>query len=182
MRWLRPTRRQPVDPVRVYSDPLQHALIAAAVVAPLVPRAGSRVVITGVAAALAIDVDHAVAARSLRVRATTSLATRPRTHSVLTALGMGAVVGAAAGPVHGWAAFAGLTSHLLHDAGDRAAPTPLLWPFAPPRQVGRRQQAALTMLLALGSLAVNRAAAPAAPGPSAASGSAVAASAPPRTA
>jgi hypothetical protein len=143
--------------IRVYTDPLQHALIAAAVAAPLVPRAGWRVVLTAVAAATAIDVDHAVAARSLRIRATTSLATRPRTHSALTALGASAVVAAAAGPLHGWAAFGGLASHLLHDAGDRAAPTPILWPFAPARQLGRRHQLAGTALLVLSSVAISRA-------------------------
>jgi hypothetical protein len=145
--------------VQVWTDPLQHAAIAAAVAAPLVPRVGARVLGTAVAAAIAIDIDHAVAARSLRIRATTSLATRPRTHSLLTALGVGALVAAAAGPVHGWAAFGGLASHLLHDAGDRAAPTPLLWPWAPARQLGRRRQLAGTTMLTLGSLAVSRAAA-----------------------
>ena len=130
------------SPVQVYTDPLQHALIAATVAAPLVPRAGWRVLVTAVAAATVIDVDHAVAARSVRIRATTSLATRPRSHSLLTALGAGTLVAAAAGPLHGWAAFGGLVSHLLHDAGDRAAPTPMLWPFAPARQLGRRWQLA----------------------------------------
>jgi membrane-bound metal-dependent hydrolase YbcI (DUF457 family) len=143
--------------VRVYTDPLQHAAIAAAVVAPLVPRAGRGVLLTAVVPALAIDVDHAVAARSVRVRATTSLATRPPTHSFVVAIATGAIAGAAAGPVRGWAAFAGLASHLLHDAGDRAAPTPLLWPFAPARQVGRRRQLAGTAALVAGSLAVSRA-------------------------
>ena len=52
---------------------------------------------------------------------------------------------------------AGLGSHLLHDAGDRAAPTPLLWPAAPARQLGRRRQLAGTAALALASAAVARA-------------------------
>ena len=167
--------------VRVYTDPLQHALIAAAVAAPLVPRAGWRVVLTAVAAATVIDVDHAVAARSVRVRATTSLATRPRTHSVLTALGAGALVTAAAGPVHGWAAFGGLASHLLHDAGDRSAPTPLLWPFVPARQLGRRRQLVGTALLLVGSLTVSRAMAESAPPRSAAGAGDGDAAARPRT-
>jgi hypothetical protein len=169
------------SPLRVYSDPLQHALIAAAVVAPLVPRAGGRIVITAVAAALVIDVDHAVAARSLRVRATTSLTTRPRSHSFLTALGAGVAVAAAAGPLHGWAAFGGLASHLLHDAGDRAAPTPLLWPLAPARQLGRRRQLAGTLVLALGSAAISRVAAATARARSADGAGAGAAAARPRT-
>jgi hypothetical protein len=168
--------------VRVYSDPLQHAVIAAAVAAPLVPRAGWRVILTAVAAATVIDVDHAVAARSVRILATTSLPTRPRTHSVLTALGAGGLVAVAAGPVHGWAAFTGLASHLLHDAGDRAAPTPLLWPFAPPRQLGRRRQLVGTAILALGSVAIGRATAASARGQSAAGAGGDVVTARPRTA
>lgn len=161
-------RRGAAGRLQVYTDPLQHALIAATVAAPLVSRGGRRVLVTAVAAATVIDVDHAVAARSVRIRATTSLATRPRSHSALTALGVGALVAAAAGPVHGWAAFGGLASHLLHDAGDRAAPTPLLWPFARARQIGRGRQLAGTALLALGSLAVRRLTATSARGQSAA--------------
>jgi membrane-bound metal-dependent hydrolase YbcI (DUF457 family) len=149
-------RRAP-SRVQVYSDPLQHALIAAAVAVPLVPRFGRGVIVAAVAPALVIDVDHAVAARSVRIRDTTSLSARPRSHSLLVALGTGAAVAAAARPAHGWAAFGGLVSHLLHDAGDRGAPTPLLWPFAPARQLGRRRQVAGTALLALGSVAVSRA-------------------------
>jgi membrane-bound metal-dependent hydrolase YbcI (DUF457 family) len=167
--------------VQVYTDPLQHMAIAAAVAGPLVPHAGARVLATAAAAALVIDVDHAVAARSLRIRDTTSLAARPPTHSLLTALGAGAVVGAAAGPLHGWAAFGGLASHLLHDAGDRGAPTPLLWPFAPARQLGRRWQLAATTALALGSAAISRAPAGARRAPSAAGAGGGGAAAHPRT-
>ena len=145
--------------VPIYTHPLHHANIAAAVAAPLVPRAGRRAILTAVTAAIVIDVDHAVAARSLRVRDTTSLATRPRSHSLLTALGAGSLVAAAAGPIHGGAAVGGLTSHLMHEAGDRAAPTPVLWPLAPARQLGRRWQIAATAALVLGSVAVSRAAA-----------------------
>jgi membrane-bound metal-dependent hydrolase YbcI (DUF457 family) len=171
-----------VNRLQVYTDPLQHALIAAAVAAPLVPRAGRRVIATAVAPALAIDVDHAVAARSVRIRATTSLALRPRTHSLPAALAVGAAVTAFAGPLHGWAATGGLVSHLLHDAGDRAAPTPLLWPFAPARQIGRRRQLAGTAALLLGSLAVSRASAARGRGRSAAGARGGGAAARPRTA
>lgn len=150
-------RRSAARLVRLYTDPLQHAGIAAAVAAPLVPKTGGRAVLTAVTAAVAIDVDHAVAARSVRVAALTSLSARPPTHSLVVALGAGATVAAATGPVHGWAAFAGLASHLLHDAADRSAPTPVLWPFAPARQLGRRRQAVGTAALLLGSIAVSRA-------------------------
>ena len=137
--------------VRVYSDPFQHAALAALVVAPLADR---RAVRTAVAAALLIDLDHAVAARSVRVSRTTMLATRPRTHSVLGIALAGAAVATAVAPLHGWATFAGLSSHLLHDAGDRAAPTPLLWPLRPARQTGRRVQVAGTLLLTTASAVI----------------------------
>jgi membrane-bound metal-dependent hydrolase YbcI (DUF457 family) len=139
---------------RVYSDPFQHAALAAAVVAPLAVRTDRRVVATAITAALVIDVDHAVAARSARVSRTTALATRPRTHSLLLAALAGAAVGAAATPLQGWAAFAGLGSHLLHDAGDRAAPTPLLWPWRPAAQTGRGVQLAGTVALTTASAAM----------------------------
>lgn len=145
-------------------------LIAAAVAAPLVPVAGRRVLATSAVAATAIDIDHAVAARSFRIKATTTLPTRPRSHSLLTAVGAGAVATAAAGPAHGWAAFSALVSHFLHDAGDTNAPTPMLWPFAPARQLGRRWQLAGTLALTLGSLAVSRAVAASSPGSAGASG------------
>ena len=161
--------------IHVYTDPLQHALIAAAVVAPL----GRRAIRAAVVAALVIDVDHAVAARSVRVRATTALATRPRTHSLVTAVAAGTTVGFARGPVEGWAVVGGLVSHLLHDAGDSAAPTPLLWPFAPARQLGRRRQLVFTAAL----ITISRVAAAASRRrTSAAGGGSGAATAPPRTA
>jgi LexA-binding, inner membrane-associated putative hydrolase len=167
--------------VQVYSDPLVHALLAAGVAAPLVPRAGRGPLLTAVAAASLIDLDHPVAARSLRLGAWTSMRERPRTHSFVVAAGTGALVAVAAGPVHGWAAFGGLASHLLHDSGDDSAPTPLLWPRAPARQLGRRRQLAGTALLVLGSLAVSRASA-ASPRPCADGGRDGAAAARPRTA
>jgi hypothetical protein len=140
--------------LQVYSDPLQHALLAALVAAPLVSRSGPAPIATAVAAAWLIDVDHPVAARSLRLGDWTSMPVRPRTHSAVVALGAGALVTAAAGPVHGWAAFAGLASHLLHDAGGGGAPTPLLWPAASARRLGRRRQLAGTVALAAASAAI----------------------------
>jgi membrane-bound metal-dependent hydrolase YbcI (DUF457 family) len=166
----------------VYSDPLQHAALAAVVVAPLAARTRQRVVGTAVATALVIDLDHVVAARSARPRDTTALPARPRTHSLVTAVGVGCVVCAVGGPWHGWAAFAALGSHLLHDAGDRAAPTPMLWPLAPARQLGRRRQVVATGALVLGSLAVSRATAAAARARPAGGADGGGASAPPRTA
>jgi hypothetical protein len=158
---LRPqlTRRDLAWHVRVYSDPLQHAAIAAVVVAPLAAQTNRRVLSTAVAAALVIDVDHAVAARSFRPANTTALDRRPPSHSLLAAAGAGALVSAVAGPVHGWAAFAALGSHLLHDAGDDAAPTPVLWPWRPARQLGRRAQLVGTLALTTASALAGSAAA-----------------------
>ena len=146
-RAVRQTRRRARGPigasVQVYSDPLQHALIAAAVAAPLVPRPGAACCATAVAAALVIDVDHAVAARSLRVARRRPRSPRGRAPTACSPRSPPARSSARPpARLHGWAAFSGLVSHLLHDAGDRAAPTPLLWPFAPARQLGRRRQLA----------------------------------------
>jgi len=144
--------------VRVYSDPFQHAAIAAAVVAPLAARTPRRVLTTAVAAAVVIDLDHVIAAGSPRPRHTTGLDQRPRSHSLLAAALAATLVGVRAGPAHGWATFAALGSHLLHDAGDTAAPTPVLWPFRPAGQLGRRRQLAGTLLLTTGSAAAGYAA------------------------
>ena len=154
----RRSERSSFSPLRVYSDPFQHAAIAAAVVAPLTLGAPRRVLATAVAAAVVIDVDHVIAARSARPHHTTGLAQRPRSHSLLAAALAGALVAARAGPAHGWATFAALGSHLLHDAGDTAAPTPVLWPLRPARQLGRRYQLAGTLLLTTGSAAAGFAA------------------------
>jgi hypothetical protein len=134
------------------ADPFAHALLAAAVVAPL----GRRPMVTAVVAGTVIDVDHAIAARSARPSAMLTLRTRPRSHTLLATLAAAALGTAAGGPVHGWAAFAGLTSHLLRDASDDAAPTPLLWPLRPPRQIGRARAAAGVAALAIGSWAISR--------------------------
>ena len=155
----RRTERSDFSPLRVYSDPFQHAAIAAAVVAPLTLGTSRSVLATAVAASVVIDVDHVIAARSARPRATTGLDQRPRSHSLLAAGVAGALVAVRAGPAHGWATFAALGSHLLHDAGDTAAATPLLWPLRPARQIGRRRQVAGTLLLTTGSAAAGYAAA-----------------------
>jgi hypothetical protein len=130
------------------SDPFVHALLAAAVVAPL----GRRAMATAAVAGTLIDVDHIVAARSARPAALLGLEFRPRSHALLGTLAAAALGTAAGGPIHGWAAFAGLASHLLRDASDDAAPTPLLWPFRPPRQIGRAPAAAGIAALALASV------------------------------
>ena len=164
-----------------YSDPLAHGLVAAAVVLPLVPRFGRRPLLSAVAAALAIDLDHPVAARSLRLAPMVSMQARPPTHNLLSALAAGGVGAVAGGAVHGWAAFAGLSSHLLYDSADSAAPTPLLWPLRPPRQLGCARAGAGLAALTVGSWLLSRAES-GATGPAAAAPGGGGGSTPPRTA
>jgi hypothetical protein len=159
------------------TDPLAHAALAAAVAAPL----GRGAVRTAVVAGTVIDVDHIVAARSARPRALIGLDTRPRSHALLGAVALGAVGTAAGGITHGWAAFAGLASHLLRDASDDAAPTPLLWPWRAPGQIGRGRAAAGLAALVLGSFALSRAGAGRALPPSAAGAGDGVGTAPPQT-
>jgi membrane-bound metal-dependent hydrolase YbcI (DUF457 family) len=140
------------------SDPLLHALVAAAVAAPLAPRGGRGPVLTAVAAGTLIDLDHPLVARSLRLGDMISLDSRPRSHSVVVAVTAGALATAAAGPLHGWATFGGLLSHLLRDADDDSAPTPLLWPWPTPRAFPPAALIAGTAALAAGSWAISRAA------------------------
>jgi hypothetical protein len=137
------------------ADPFVHALLAAAVVAPL----GRRAMTTAIVAGTVIDVDHVVAARSARPGALIGLTFRPRSHALLGTLAAATLGTAAGGPTHGWAAFAGLASHLLRDASDDAAPTPLLWPFRPPRQIARATAVAGVAALMTGSWLISRAAA-----------------------
>jgi LexA-binding, inner membrane-associated putative hydrolase len=152
--------------VRAGSDPLVHALLAAAVVAPL----GRGPMLTAVAAGTLIDIDHPIAARSMRPAAMISLPARPRSHNLLATLGAGAIGAIAGGPVHGWAAFAGLASHLLRDASGGGAPTPLLWPWSPQQQVGRGWALAGIATLAGVSYVVSRAGASSAPSSAGADG------------
>jgi LexA-binding, inner membrane-associated putative hydrolase len=160
------------------ADPILHALLAAAVVAPL----GRGPMLTSVAAGTLIDVDHPIAARSARPAAMVSLAARPRSHNLLATVGVGAIGALAGGPLHGWAAFAGLASHLLRDACDDGAPTPLLWPWSPPRQISRTTALAGIATLAAGSWALSRRARRVSGGPSSAGAGGGGDTTPPRTA
>ena len=111
-----------------------------------------------------------------------TLVTRPRSHALLTTVAAAALGTAAGGPIHGWAAFAGLTSHLLRDASDEQAPTPLLWPLAAAASDRpRARRSAGIAALALGSWAISRRAARAAGPSSAGAADGGGASAPPRT-
>jgi hypothetical protein len=141
----------------IYADPVLHAALAGGVVAPLARSAGPGHLAIAVAAGTLIDIDHPLAARSIGVERMCSMDCRPRAHSAPVALGLGAAASAVGGTSYGWAAFAGLASHLLRDAGDRQTKTPILWPLSPRRSISRAAYAGGIAALAAGSLAAERA-------------------------
>jgi len=162
MRWRLPRVRQRSSGLtrrRVLKagvDPLAHGLLAGVVAAPLARGGGRGPVVTAVVAGTLIDVDHVVAARSLRPVRWLTLGGRPRAHTMTLAVAMGGIAAAVGGPAHGWAAFGGLASHLLRDASD-AGGTPILWPVSGRRRISRGAYAGGVAGLALGSWLVSRA-------------------------
>jgi hypothetical protein len=140
---------------RALADPFFHAGFAGAVLAPTVRRAGWRPLATGVAAGVIIDLDHIVAARSIRIEKTTGMPTRPRPHNLFLATAAAVAAWRAGGRPYGWAVFAGLWSHLLFDATD-ATGAPLLWPVARRDRVPAAVFLAALAALAAGSAAQGR--------------------------
>ncbi len=141
--------------LRGVTDPLVHGVYAAAVLGPLARRGQWRPLLAGVVAGTMIDVDHAVAARSLRLTDLWSLPARPRAHSLILATLAAGATWRAAGSRYGWAVFAGLWSHLLRDASD-ASGTPVLWPVSRRDRLPRWTLATGVVALTLGSEAVAR--------------------------
>jgi membrane-bound metal-dependent hydrolase YbcI (DUF457 family) len=168
--------------LRASADPVAHGLLAGVVAAPLARGAGRGPVVTAVVAGTLIDVDHLVAARSLRPEAwVTLVGGRPRAHTLMLAVGVGGIAGALGGRAHGWAAFGGLASHLLRDASDPSG-TPILWPLSGRRRIPRWCYAAGVAGLALGSWLVSRSSGASASAAAGASGAGAAgAGTPPRT-
>jgi len=109
-------------------DALAHGAAAGLVAVWLVPGFGTRTLVWGIAAGILIDLDHAVAARSLNPLQMMSLAARPPTHSLLAALALAALVGSLRGWIVGYAVGIGIVAHLLGDAIEPAG-VPLLVPF-----------------------------------------------------
>jgi hypothetical protein len=90
-------------------------------------RLFSRLASAGVAAVF-IDLDHFVAARSFSLFDATHLNGRPATHGLLFALLCGLLAWALTRQAaDGWVIFGALLSHLLRDAGTGGAP--LFWPY-----------------------------------------------------
>ncbi len=99
------------------------------VTAPLFLRPTRRgLALLALAAGVLLDVDHAVAARSINLEAMLSLPFRPVTHSLTFAAAAALATGLVArSAVVAWVAFAALLSHLLRDAAGGGVL--LFWPL-----------------------------------------------------
>ncbi len=110
-----------------------HAILALLIVLPLfdtqAPTEKTVVLICAVLlTGTLLDVDHFVAARSLKINDVLVLPMRPTTHSLAFAGVVGIlVVLVSRNPILGWIVFAVLVSHVLRDAG--GGKTPILWPL-----------------------------------------------------
>jgi membrane-bound metal-dependent hydrolase YbcI (DUF457 family) len=98
---------------------LIHGCISLVVVLPIISRSSRRLLFAAVAfiGGAALDLDHAVAAGSLRPEALETLGHRPYTHSLLLAVVLTLLTLALtrSKPII-WSVFAVLVSHLLFDA------------------------------------------------------------------
>ena len=98
---------------------LIHGSISLFVVSPIVLRSNRRVLFAVLAfiGGPALDLDHVVAAGSLRPQALESLGHRPDTHSLLLAVALALVAFALTRrKLVAWSVFAVIVSHLLFDA------------------------------------------------------------------
>jgi membrane-bound metal-dependent hydrolase YbcI (DUF457 family) len=98
---------------------LIHGCISLLVVLPIVLRSSRRILFAALAfiGGPALDLDHVVAAGSLRPQALETLSHRPDTHSLLLALALALLAYALtrSKPIT-WSVFAVIVSHLLFDA------------------------------------------------------------------
>jgi len=114
-------------------DASLHGLVALSVVSPIlwIQEIGLRLAALSALSLLCgilIDLDHFVAARSLRIRDAMVLGGRPPTHSLTFILPVVLVLYLLLDSyVVAWVAFASLFSHLLRDAS--TGMTPILWPL-----------------------------------------------------
>jgi membrane-bound metal-dependent hydrolase YbcI (DUF457 family) len=98
---------------------LIHGCISLFVVLPILSRSSRRLLFAALAfiGGAALDLDHAVAAGSLRPEALETLGHRPDTHSLLLAVALTLLALALTrSRPFGWSVFAVLVSHLLFDA------------------------------------------------------------------
>jgi membrane-bound metal-dependent hydrolase YbcI (DUF457 family) len=109
-------------------DAVAHGAAAGLVAVGLIPGFGARTLVWGIAAGILLDLDHAVAARSLDPLRMMSLTARPPTHSLVAALALAGLVGSLRGWIFGYVVGIGIIAHLLGDAIEPAG-VPLLAPF-----------------------------------------------------
>lgn len=130
------------------SDGAAHIATALAVSIPAAPfvEHRRRFVLLSAASAVAIDLDHLVAARSVKLIPSMSMPTRPSSHSLLT-IGIGSYAAERLWPgtQSGLAITLGLGSHLLRDLATGGAPL-----FIPRRIVAITKPPVASMMLALG--------------------------------
>ncbi len=119
------TRAGNGSPRRALFDGLSHGSAALAVTLPAVPLVPDPrwFVLAGLAGSLALDLDHIVAAQSIRLERCMTMPARPPTHSFLfilfASLGL---AGLRPWRGLGLGLFLGLASHLLRDLGTGGAP------------------------------------------------------------
>jgi hypothetical protein len=118
----------PLSLAWAYCDEIGHGSVAVLAMLWTQPRWGWRPIIAAALAGTLIDVDHAIAARSLSPIDMMSLAARPPSHSLLAAVAAGALTGLVAGPRFGFGVAVGVITHVLRDAQEKPG-VPLLIPL-----------------------------------------------------
>lgn len=135
-------------------DGLCHAGTALAVSLPVLPYVRDRAGFLRVAlvSAVAFDLDHIPAARSIRLDRCSTMPTRPVSHSALAPLLLALLLERWRPEKHvGLAVLLGLTSHLLRDVGTGGAP------LVHPRRIITMPYSAVVFLLWVLSLGTRRA-------------------------
>jgi membrane-bound metal-dependent hydrolase YbcI (DUF457 family) len=110
---------------------LMHGTLSVLVLVPILRRSESPVRYGALAAMLgvALDLDHALAAQSLKPHALEQLPERPATHSLLAAAMLAVLAWTLLeSPLVGWCVLAVLVAHLLPDAAGGSEPW--LYPFS----------------------------------------------------
>jgi membrane-bound metal-dependent hydrolase YbcI (DUF457 family) len=111
------------------ADEIAHGSVALLCALAMAPTWGFRPVLVALLAGTLIDVDHAVAARSLDPTRMMMLGARPATHSLAGVVSIALLIGAIWGPRSGYAALLGAATHVVRDA-DSAPGVPLFAPFS----------------------------------------------------
>jgi hypothetical protein len=135
-------------PLEALSDGAAHIATALAVAVPATPFVSNpkRFVSIAVVSAVAIDLDHVIAARSTQLIPCMTMPNRPASHSVVT-IGAVSYVAERAWPgtLTDLAIVLGLGSHLLRDLATGGAPL-----FIPKRIVAVQRPPVASMMLILG--------------------------------